>query len=295
MKSLFSLSPVLVLCLFFVQIGVQAQPIPTPSPENWNEPRFPSEVILQRHVSAIRIHEEGEAALRGGGAYRFENVQAYEFNRKGQLTRRIEMEGQDTALVRTYTYTELGSLQWENIDDRSWNKVYRSGYRFNHQQQIYQKKDYEMVNADDAMVLGTENYVYDRNNRLRTVRYLEQGRLISHRSYDYDSQGRLSGLITHDEEGNPVETVLYDYAPSGKVSRISHQGEHGLLQTYEYTYDRQERLVKVSWLEDNQLQGETFYTYDPEGLPETMETRMTPRAGGHTRYAKINYDFNAYY
>lgn len=291
MKRLILLCPALVLILL-----VQAQDSSKPTPANWSSPFIHNNLMqnfANQHVKAIYSNSDGVSAMRGGGTVRYEESKSYFFDEKGQLTTVVELEGQDTARVITYSYTTNGSKNWETIEDKSWNKVYKSGYRFNGNKNIYQVKSYEMINDHDAMLLQTANYVYDDKGRLESIRYMEHHHMVKRRDFTYDHQNRLDGEFEYDDREDLLESVVYTYDSRGRCTRIVNtnnvEESHHI---YRYVYDMYDKLIEASWEENKKLKGRALYVYNAGGRILEMQTEMGPNAKGNKVHTVFGYDYH---
>ncbi|RMG23745.1 MAG: hypothetical protein D6730_13915 [Bacteroidetes bacterium] len=276
MKKIFALLFALVIIS-----SIQAQEsIDMPTPANWNSPLsiFKTSLLKKEGISMIRMQSVGTAALRGGGAYPYREAKIYELDQEGRLHRSLEIENDDTVRITTYLYTESGVKNWELIDDLSWNKSYKIGYRFDSDMNVYQVKSYEMINEQDAMLLHTRNYVYNPNGKLQAIRFIERDRLVKLRTYAYDREGHTTGIFEVDANNTPLQSTMYSYNNRGQLVLVSHQNtEEGSQQEYRYLYGQSGKLEQIEWKENGILKGVANYFYDENQRLIGMETRMNPQ------------------
>ncbi len=286
MKRLFTFVLSLVLLPF-----VHAQESSSPFSESWDFPFFQSEMIANQSIRAVYTNSNGTAALRGSGAYKYQKGKSYIFDAKGNITKLIEMEGQDTTRITTYAYTESGLKKEELIEDRSWNKTYKSRYRFTRNKNIYQIKSYEMINEQDAMLLNTHNYIYE-GDRLVSIRYFAQNELIGHKDYDYDSQGRLLAAFEYGLNERIEHSVFYTYDNRGRrISIVNEDNTNNGKEAFQYVYDLEGKLIEANWNKNDQLKGRAIYIYDPNGRMIEMQTKMPPQSSGNTLHTVFEYDY----
>lgn len=155
-------------------------------------------------------------------------VHSYEYDSKGNVTRRITPNGD----IIEYSYDPKGKLI---------NIYYPDGNQVTYA--------YDAVGNRIAMAdwHGTTQYGYDQLKRLRMIAYPGIGTIL----YNYDQSGRLTSMAYPDQT-----TVAYGYDQDGRL--ISVTDAHGGVTSY--TYDNTTNNIIKKTLPNGVY---TAYTYDP--------------------------------
>ncbi|MBN1340502.1 MAG: hypothetical protein JXA03_14325 [Bacteroidales bacterium] len=192
-------------------------------------------------------------------------------------------------------------------------KFFKSGeveekyeYAYDENGRIIEEKEY----LDESNV--AEHRTIERNGEGKatrdTLRYQDGSEEIT--EYIYNQEGRLTGKITRNEDGEiekqenyeyvngllakkteseygePVSDETYRYHDNGKVKeRIRHnEGEEAVFVN---TFDPEGRIMEAKRYDTgNKLLGRTSYTYDESGKP----ARITEESKGGISVTEIGYD-----
>ncbi len=162
----------------------------------------------------------------------------YERDGEGRITRVTDYQGDQTC----YGWNADGTRKYLKYSDGT-------------------RVDYEYDELARLAAIKSGNFTvscqYDEQNRLMEC---SRGNGIK-TLYRYDDTGLISAL-THIGDTGVIEQFAYRYDQAGNPIWIQRQsGEPGCSFTHEYTYDRNNRLIKV--IEDSRLLRE--YTYDGYG------------------------------
>jgi len=68
----------------------------------------------------------------------------------------------------------------------------------------------------------TNLYDYNDANQLTAVRIEQGGTIRIQQAFEYDSAGRVSRIILHDEDGGQRIAETYSYEPDGRKTKITH-------------------------------------------------------------------------
>src|SRR5262249_48743304 len=68
----------------------------------------------------------------------------------------------------------------------------------------------------------TNLYDYNDANQLTAVRIERSGTIRIQQAFEYDSAGRMSHVIVHDEDGEQRIAETYSYEPDGRKTKVMH-------------------------------------------------------------------------
>ena len=234
---------------------------------------------IPNDIKRVRVR----LSILASGAY----VHSYEYDSKGNVTRRITPNGD----IIEYSYDAKGEPT---------NIYYPDG-----SQVIY---TYDAAGNRIAMTdwHGTTQYGYDQLKRLCMIAYPGIGAII----YNYDQSGRLTSIIYPDQT-----TVAYSYDPDGRLQTVTdaHRGitsyvydnttnniikktlPNGVYTTY--TYDLAKRVTDtVNKKSDNSVVSSYHYVYDADSnITQEVETTTTGTTTKNYTYDKLNRLTNASY
>ncbi len=214
-------------------------------------------------------------------------VHSYEYDSKGNVTRRITPNGD----IIEYSYDAKGELT---------NIYYPDGNQVTY--------TYDAAGNRQAMTdwHGTTQYGYDQLKRLRMIAYPEIGAII----YNYDQSGRLTSIIYPDQT-----TVSYGYDQDGRLMSVT--DAHGSVTSYvydnttnnivkktlpngvytTYIYDLAKRVTDtINKKSDNSVISTYHYIYDANSnITQEVETTTTGTTTKNYTYDKLNRLTNATY
>ena len=197
-------------------------------------------------------------------------LELFEFDSLGHLVRQVEIEGRDTSKVTDYLYTEKGSLSSKILEDKVWDKRYKSGYRFNADKTVFQVKSYELVNEKASMLLNTHQYRYNQAGRPQLVLSYINNQVSNTHYFDYDAEGRLVNEVFKDDKGAVTKSIEYTYDQSGRLGSMSKsedtRGSCHCTEKFVYSYTTSDKIQQITWLIDEEEKGVTTYQYKEDGV-----------------------------
>lgn len=277
-----------IAALFHLSFGQAPKTFIKVRSNTFDKPFFEPEAVRNKNIKAIRVTTLGKAS-----SLRLGKDLAYKFNDQGNLVQYVELKNQDTSYVEAFSYTESGAMKWSQIDNKSWNRTYREGYRHNRNRTVFQAKSYEVVNEaeDEVVLLHTKQYVYleGKDSVLQTIRYLENERLAKQETFAYDENDRLQDEVTLSSRSDTLKHISYTYNNQGLLTNImTREGVN--IKESSYTYDVNGNPTLVQWLENSQVKGTIAYSYDDEGklteMKQTIEERKTANSVHIFEYEK---------
>ncbi|MEO0472358.1 MAG: hypothetical protein AAF206_22230 [Bacteroidota bacterium] len=262
MKQLFTL----LILLVAVSLAGMAQTTGFFRNTSWESLQFDRRFLLTNQIKAVHV-----TSLQFHGKELPKSEALLQFDASGNLKHHIELVQNDTSKVQDFFYTSKGTLGWTHTRDKVWNKKYKSGYRFNRNQSIFQVKSYEMLRNDEVMLLDTRQYVYNTDSLLTDIRFLESGKVVKTQKYDYDKVGRVTAERFLNREKEEYKSIEYVYNESGQLEKITTR--EGNQRAHVYEYNQSGNPVKVEWLEgqkdaeDEKLEliATVSYEYDTKG------------------------------
>ncbi|MCB0843602.1 MAG: hypothetical protein KDE26_10150, partial [Bacteroidetes bacterium] len=192
----------------------------------------------------------------------------------GKLVQVVEVKSKDTSRVHEYLYTERGVLGWKVMRDKTWNKEYKQGYRFNPNKTVFQEKSYEMLHNDEVMLLNTKQYIYDDDSVLVAIKWMENNRLVKTHKYEYDENHNLLAEIFENGSGELIKKVDYNYNAMGLIARVTTEKPDYPLEEFVYNYDVNGKTSQVLWRTGGELKGKVSYSYDQNGVLAKLDREM---------------------
>jgi hypothetical protein len=266
-----------LLCLLgLFCMSAHAQPFVAPASLFTDDlPAFVQKSVRTNRIKAVRVRSY-PGSEPAGMASASSLVCLYDDY--GNLRHKVEFRLNDTARVHRYLYTHTGTLGWHTTEDKLLRKSYRLGYRFDANHKTYQVKSYEVLNAQERMLIGTRHYIYDADSALVAIRHIESGRVVQTQRYAYDAQGNLITVTDEDAAGRTARTTRISYNGQGLIARVQTE-EQGRLEAYTIQYDSRGNMIRVDWTENQQPRGQLAYSYSSEGLL-ARATRTTAGRNG---------------
>lgn len=242
----------------------------------WLIPKPTHEFVKQFQVRALHIQTTGTAPSRGGGLTELASGKILYFNQEGNTIKEMEIHEQDTTFIKEWIYTENGLPRWEYAQDRIWNKEYRTAYRFNRDETIFQIKSYEMLGKEEMMLVDTQHYIYGRDN-LHTIRSLSRDEMQEEHHFLHGEDGRLYREEFIDKSGQVIRYIAYEYDALGRLISTKEKNISSFsdeLHEYIYQYKNDGKISQVAWKENGVLRGTGTYQYDVMGKLIRIERIM---------------------
>ena len=218
------------------------------------------------------------------------NVESYEYDRKGHIKAKTDMDGNRTKITRTHL-GDISRITYGDGEDIE--------YSYNALGQLKAIKDFLGLTKIDRDILGRERSITDHKGRSISYEYDDAGNRTGIRyangknvRYIYDDRGLLTGIETvapkmepasvkatttvsfsYDSYGRivskavgPAETA-YTYDKSGYLASLINKKNGTVLDSYEYSYDQAGNLVASSQKREGmpEATGSYEYGYDEIG------------------------------
>ena len=218
------------------------------------------------------------------------NVESYEYDRKGHIKAKTDMDGNRTKITRTHL-GDISRITYGDGEDIE--------YSYNALGQLKAIKDSLGLTKIDRDILGRERSITDHKGRSISYKYDDAGNRTGIRyangknvRYIYDDRGLLTGIETvapkmepasvkatttvsfsYDSYGRivskavgPAETA-YTYDKSGYLASLINKKNGTVLDSYEYSYDQAGNLVASSQKREGmpEATGSYEYGYDEIG------------------------------
>ena len=218
------------------------------------------------------------------------NVESYEYDRKGHIKAKTDMDGNRTKITRTHL-GDISRITYGDGEDIE--------YSYNALGQLKAIKDSLGLTKIDRDILGRERSITDHKGRSISYEYDDAGNRTGIRyangknvRYIYDDRGLLTGIETvapkmepasvkatttvsfsYDSYGRivskavgPAETA-YTYDKSGYLASLINKKNGTVLDSYEYSYDQAGNLVASSQKREGmpEATGSYEYGYDEIG------------------------------
>ena len=215
------------------------------------------------------------------------NAESYEYDRKGLIKTKTDMDGNRTEIARTHLgdISRISHADGEAIE-----------YSYNALGQLKAIKDSLGLTKIDRDILGRERSITDHKGREVSYEYDDSGNRTSIRyangknvRYLYDDRGLLTGIetatstikpeslnaasISYDAYGRivsktvgPAETA-YTYDKCGYLASLVNKKSGKVMDSYEYSYDQIGNLVASSQKREGmpEATGNYEYGYDEIG------------------------------
>ena len=246
----------------------------------WEKPTFEPTEVKAKNIKSIQIK-----TLQQGHKLQMGKNLSYRFDDQGHLLQFVERKNQDTSYVEAISYTESGVVKSKQIENKSWNRTYREGFRHNSNSTVFQAKSYEVVNPaeDEVVLLHTKQYVYldGKDSLLQAIRYLENREIVKQEQFAYDKADRLVEELTLSSQEDTLKHISYTYDNQDLLTRIvTREGVN--IKESSYTYNENGNPTRVQWLENGQVKGTILYTYDEEGKLKEMKQMIDERKAAGT-------------
>jgi hypothetical protein len=257
----------------------------------WDAPDFSRSFILRNNIKAIHVRNFKDKKEPVG---EYNSGITYEYDSKGNLTQVVEIKSKDTSRVHEYMYTERGVLGWKVMRDKTWNKAYKQGYRFNPNKTVFQEKSYEMLHNDEVMLLNTKQYIYDDDSVLVAIRWMESGRLAKTHKYEYDEDYNLVSEIFENGSGGLIKKVDYNYNAMGLIAQVTTERPGFPVEKFVYTYNVDGKTSQVVWHSGKELKGKVAYSYDQNGVLAKLDREMYQNAQNQPTHVCQVYQYEKY-
>ena len=186
------------------------------------------------------------------------------YDKEGYLNQMVKLERRDTSMVQQYHYSR-GKLGWTETEDRVWNRSYVKQVRLTSHKAPYQIKSYELLNNDQRLLLGTRQYIYDKDSSLIAIRILENRQIVQTHRFEYDQDKMLVKETFEDAQSRVMEEVAYRYDMMGFVQQVV-INKAGVTDVYTYQYDEKGLPIQALWKRDGLTKGLVSYQYNQSGL-----------------------------
>ena len=224
------------------------------------------------------------------------NVESYEYDRKGHIKAKTDMDGNRTKITRTHL-GDISRITYGDGEDIE--------YSYNALGQLKSIKDSIGLTKIDRDILGRERSITDHKGRSISYEYDDAGNRTGIRyangknvRYIYDDRGLLTGIeasapkmksssapssasvkatttvsLSYDSYGRivsktvgPAETA-YTYDKSGYLASLVNKKNGTVLDSYEYSYNQAGNLVASSQKREGmpEATGSYEYGYDEIG------------------------------
>ena len=218
------------------------------------------------------------------------NVESYEYDRKGHIKAKTDMDGNRTKITRTHL-GDISRITYGDGEDIE--------YSYNALGQLKAIKDSLGLTKIDRDILGRERSITDHKGRSISYEYDDAGNRTGIRyangknvRYIYDDRGLLAGIetvaskmepasvkatttvsLSYDSYGRivsktvgPAETA-YTYDKCGHLASLVNKKSGIVLDSYEYSYDQAGNLVASCQKREGmpEATGSYEYGYDEIG------------------------------
>ena len=218
------------------------------------------------------------------------NVESYEYDRKGHIKAKTDMDGNRTKITRTHL-GDISRITYGDGEDIE--------YSYNALGQLKAIKDSLGLTKIDRDILGRERSITDHKGRSISYEYDDAGNRTGIRyangknvRYIYDDRGLLTGIetvvskmepasvkatttvsLSYDSYGRivsktvgPAETA-YTYDKCGHLASLVNKKSGIVLDSYEYSYDQAGNLVASCQKREGmpEATGSYEYGYDEIG------------------------------
>ena len=239
------------------------------------------------------------------------NVESYEYDRKGHIKAKTDMDGNRTKITRTHL-GDISRITYGDGEDIE--------YSYNALGQLKAIKDSLGLTKIDRDILGRERNITDHKGRSISYEYDDAGNRIGVRyangknvRYIYDDRGLLAGIeasapkmkssasvkattrvsLSYDAYGRiasktvgPAETA-YTYDKNGHLASLVNKKSGTVLDSYEYSYDQAGNLVVSRQKREGMPEATGSYEY---GYDEIGRLNRVVKDGSPLR----NYTYDAF-
>lgn len=212
------------------------------------------------------------------------NVESYEYDRKGHIKAKTDMDGNRTKITRTHL-GDISRITYGDGEDIE--------YSYNALGQLKAIKDSLGLTKIDRDILGRERSITDHKGRSISYEYDDAGNRTVIRyangknvRYIYDDRGLLTGIETVAPKMEPASvkattTVSFSYDPYGRIASKT----IGPTETA-YTYDKCGHLVSLVNKKNGIVLDSYEYSYDQIGnlVASSQKREGMPEATGNYEY-----------
>ena len=215
------------------------------------------------------------------------NVESYEYDRKGHIKAKTDMDGNRTKIIRTHL-GDISRITYGDGEDIE--------YSYNALGQLKAIKDSLGLTKIDRDILGRERSITDHKGRSISYEYDDAGNRTGIRyangknvRYIYDDRGLLAGVetatptmepasvntasLSYDAYGRITSKIVgttetaYTYDKCGYLASLVNKKNGTVLDSYEYSYDQAGNLVASSQKREGmpEAAGSYEYGYDEIG------------------------------
>ncbi|MEM6807152.1 MAG: hypothetical protein AAF696_37465, partial [Bacteroidota bacterium] len=183
MRKIFTLLILLVLCSMAYSQSFPFEITQT----SWYPKDFDESFVRRNNIKAINVKTfSSHNTLQK----QHDAARTFMFDAEGQMVQFVELGlTADTAQIREYDYNDRGLLRWEVREDKVYNKSYKSGYRFDGNKNIFQVKDYEMINKEEVMLIESRQYIYDTDSQIVAIKFKHKNKLKQTQRFTNDEVG----------------------------------------------------------------------------------------------------------
>lgn len=266
----------LTLLLPLLTVANAQQPFQLEFDELEKAPEFSSMYLMVNGIKSIQINTIQELKP---GVNILQSSLVREYSQAGKLQREVELKSEaDTARIASFFYNDNGFLGWKQETDVRWGKVFRTGYRFLSEDQVYQERDYEMLANEQVMLLETKQYVYNEQGKVLSISFKQGSKTIKKHDYTYNEDGKVKSETSRTGTGDLIQSVAYEYYENGSISQVTLLNEEEITSTYTFVYDDAGLPTRIDWNKDEDVSGTIVYEYDPSGTLTAMQETSTESA-----------------
>lgn len=234
-----------------------------------NAPEFSTMYLMMNGIKSVQINTIKELKP---GVNILESSLVREFSASGKLQREVELKAEtDTSRISSFFYNDNGFLGWKQETDVRWGKVYRTGYRFLSEDQVYQERDYEMLANEQVMLLETKQYVYNEEGKVLSISFKQGSKTIKKHDFTYNEQGKIESETSTTGTGDLIQSVSYEYYDNAAISKVVLLNDEGISSIYTFVYDDAGLPTKIDWNRDEEATGTIVYEYDAQGTLTAMQ------------------------
>jgi len=192
----------------------------------------------------------------------------YTYDSNGKLKTSEERQNPATpSKVNQFEYSANGELAKTVTTDMVIKRGYQTGYRFNSNHTVFQAKSYEVLNNNQKLLLGTRQYVYENEDVLSEIRWIENGKVLRSQQFVYDEKNNVKEERFLDGTGTTTQTVSYLYDDQNRPTYVGIREKNQPLKEFTYQYDFRSNPSRIEWKEGGISRGLVTYEYNGNGLP----------------------------
>ncbi|MEL6254850.1 MAG: hypothetical protein AAFR87_22785 [Bacteroidota bacterium] len=272
MRNIFTLLITLAICT-----ASYGQSFPFKITESsWYPKDFDGSFVRRNNIKAINV--KSFPSLYSLNAKQ-EATRTFLFDEEGQMIQFVELGKNDTSQIREFDYNDRGVLRWELKEDKIYNKSYKAGYRFDGNKNIYQVKNYEMINKDDVMLIESRRYIYNADSQLVAIKFLQNNQVKQVQKFTYDELGRTTSESEEDAVGAMKKKVSYAYNEMDLLVQVKTETGTDNVVEYNYVYNVAGNPIEAEWKENGVQMGVMSYVYDKNGMLVQMNRVLNQAPG----------------